>query len=649
MPAPESGTNSAAAQHAVTTPTRMSLETKMPLLMSGVFVVLFAVSLTATYATLTSSAHDGAHRALARATQQLARLAESGVGGARPRYAAVAKDSVVRRALAAADKAGRATPPIRGDTARPSSIGAVLGRLSAPTDSGLSIELWSADKRLVAYIGNSPHVTEQGQSGPALVPASDVPFEGIPAVRAVDSVMLGKLYPSNGRAAFWLVYPILESGTVVGYIAKQGRIAVNPQTEKSLRALAGEAVSGYYRNDDGTTWTTLAGRVAVPSTPDADSAFANRPGVGRVLISEEHVAGTPLVLTMEIPEADVIAGPREAVRSLALLSMLLLVAGALASWIIARRVATPLRRITVAAEALARGDYSARVPATGENETMRLSTAFNHMAAEIADGTSALALRIAEAQAANHAKSDFLAKMSHELRTPLNAIGGYVSLMEMELRGPINEQQRRDLQRVQSAQEHLLGLISAMLDLERIESGRVTYDLEPVPLDQFLSSLDALIAPQARAKALELSYGATNPTAGALADREKLRQIVLNLLSNAIRYTPAGGRIAIDTARGIGDTVDIHVRDTGPGIPLDKQAQIFEPFVQLDRSLAQPREGVGLGLSISRDLARGMGGDLTVTSELGHGAQFTISLPFANISEELMIVSGEVSTARPGS
>ena len=251
------------------------------------------------------------------------------------------------------------------------------------------------------------------------------------------------------------------------------------------------------------------------------------------------------------------------------------------------------------------------------------------------------------AQSANKAKSDFLTTMSHELRTPLNAIGGYAELLEMELRGPITDAQRRDLERIKASQQHLLGLISGMLDLSRIESGTVTYQLAPVAVDPFLAGLDALVAPQAAAKSLALEYAPSTPDLAVLADREKLRQVLLNLLSNSIRYTPAGGRVTLSAEARGASTIALMVHDTGIGIPPEKLEHIFEPFVQLDRTLSAPREGVGLGLAISRDLARGMGGELTAESEPGKGSCFTVTLPRAEAdTPESMAQSGEMPVAR---
>jgi signal transduction histidine kinase len=238
----------------------------------------------------------------------------------------------------------------------------------------------------------------------------------------------------------------------------------------------------------------------------------------------------------------------------------------------------------------------------------------------------------AEARAASLAKSEFLAVMSHELRTPLNAIGGHLQLIEMGLHGPVTPPQREALARAQANQRHLLALINDVLNLVRIETGRLDYLLERIELRPLLNELVAIIEPLIQEKRLtcEISFPhATNGTDPAIdADREKVQQIMLNLLTNAIKFTPAAGRIDIVVGTA-GDpaTTHLQVRDTGIGIPSPKLEHVFDPFVQAVPRPCGQHDGVGLGLAISRDLARGMAGDLTAESVVGEGTTMTLTLP----------------------
>lgn len=232
----------------------------------------------------------------------------------------------------------------------------------------------------------------------------------------------------------------------------------------------------------------------------------------------------------------------------------------------------------------------------------------------------------ADAEVANEAKSEFLANMSHELRTPLNAIGGYTDLLAEGVRGPINDLQRADLDRIKRNQQHLLSIINDILNFAKVEAGKVQFDPVDVSMNEALGELEALIAPQLEQGQLRYRYLCCDPAYTAHTDPERLQQILLNLLSNAIKFTPPGGKVTV-ICEVAGDRMNVHVRDTGIGIPADKLDQIFEPFVQVASGRNSGRVGTGLGLAISRDLARAMGGELTAKSKIGMGSTFTLSLP----------------------
>ncbi len=609
---------------------RLSLEVKLPLLMSAVLVTVLGISLLLTYTTLRSTALAAARERLTRASKQVASFGQNQFAQARARYVPVVTDSAVRRAL-------------RNAEVSPTAVTAALARAQMRSDSGMPVELWTADGRRVAFVGNDIRGSSLDARSRALPPWASV--AGDPAAFQSDSTRLTPLYQVGNRIHFWLVTPVRDEGRTIGFVAHQRRTSVNSAMLTILRDLSGDSVSVYYRNVNGTFRASGTSGLVSP-LQDVDSAAGTARADGELLlVHEERMGSTPLMLGLALPMRTVLAQPLVSLRRVLVLSAVLAIGGVLVAWIFGRSVARPLANITHAAGSLAEGNYDARVPTTGELEVRRLAETFNHMAAEMDASRAALERRTREAQAANNAKSEFLTTMSHELRTPLNAIGGYVELLEMGLRGPLSDAQRRDLQRIKTSQEHLLGLISSVLDLARIEAGQVHYDLVNVALDPFLAGMDALIAPQAAAQSVSLRYLRATPDLAAVADREKLRQILLNLLSNAIRHCGSDGVVTV-SAEARGWQVSIIVDDNGPGIPEDKRDVIFEPFVQLDRSLTQLREGLGLGLAISRDLARGMLGDLLVEDREGPGARFVLLLPRGEADERASLLSGEMQVIR---
>jgi len=238
----------------------------------------------------------------------------------------------------------------------------------------------------------------------------------------------------------------------------------------------------------------------------------------------------------------------------------------------------------------------------------------------------------ADADAANRAKSDFLAAMSHDLRTPLNAIGGYAQLIEMGVQGPVTDGQRDSALRIVRAQRHLLTLIDDILQFAKTESGQIALEMGPVSLPDVCTAVDSLVGPQASERGIAFSCDLDDASSGrpmtAVADFERVVQILVNLSTNAIKFTESGGHVTVNGRRS-GSWIEIAVRDNGRGIAPEHIEKIFQPFVQVSGA-ANTGAGVGLGLATSRKLARRMGGDILVESAPGVGSTFTLHLPAAD-------------------
>jgi len=234
------------------------------------------------------------------------------------------------------------------------------------------------------------------------------------------------------------------------------------------------------------------------------------------------------------------------------------------------------------------------------------------------------------AQAANEAKSRFLNMMSHELRTPLGAIGGYVALLEDGIPGPLNDDQSKYIARIRHNQTHLLQLVNELLDLGKIESGRIVLNLDAVPVQRVVESVYSMIEPQVEGRKLRLEVEPVDPELFFHADSDRVEQVVLNLLSNAVKFTPSGGTVRIAVSADAKE-ICFSVEDTGVGIPPDKLEAVFEAFYQVEGTQNRSYGGTGLGLAISRQLARAMGGELAVVSTIGKGSTFTLELPRAPV------------------
>ena len=636
-----------------------SLTRKVPVLTGTIVVLAVAVSLLVTYDALVTTRLEAMHQRLKQVAEQIAATSQQSTRTRFATYERVAAEPTVVGVLRTASASG-STAALNDSAPVVKAAVTQLLRLRAAPDSSLPIELWTTDGRRVLRVGTEVRDDRMAGVRPELRTQSGNPVTEVPAgSTGLDSTRYGHLYASGGRVLFWTVVPVFDGKRRIGYIAQQRLFRTSPQTEQLVRKLIGNDVSLYLHNVSDSFWSSYLGE---PTTPLAGvdtlkgDFVGMREGVGKVTAYEQRLAGTPWALTLEAPVKVVLAEPRRIVRELFVVSLIIAGLGVLASWAVSRRITRPIVLLAEGAEAVARGDYDTRVGPDSvgptRDEVSRLANSFNRMASEISASHNELEQQVEEAlatsseleeknrqlqelsleaelardeaQQANSAKSDFLAVMSHELRTPLNAIGGYTDIMELGIYGPVTERQKEALERITRSQQMLLSLINDVLNFAKLDAGQVQYRMTEVSLDEALSQVESLVAPQLEAKGQTYRFDCQSSPI-VCADRDKLQQIALNLLTNAIKFTPERGTITL-SCRTEGEFAVVEVADTGIGIAAERLDSIFDPFVQVDRALNRPHDGVGLGLAISRDLARGMGGTLTVRSTPEVGSVFTLKL-----------------------
>jgi len=633
----------------------LSIEWKLPLLMTAVLAAGLAAFLAFTYFTLARRSETVVRDRFIHASRLVASEIATAVDQRKAAFDTVARSPEIVGFL---QFAGTNPPRSKADRV---AVTALLERIVGGRDS-LAVLLVDTTRRVIASAGRPFPPGIRVIDPESVAPTSSDDDLGVVRVSQLENV--------GDRMLFWIVAPVVARNRRVGYVLEPRWLLGERDALRNLREMTREDLMLFSRNIDGTGWNYTPG-VAIPAPSHREvtrlGVTHERPGMGRLIVEEAPVVGTPWLIVIDSPVQTLLARLKATVERLAWWSLLLLAAGAALSWAIGRRITTPIIALTTAADQVAMGTYERLIPVAGNDEVGRLTARFHEMAGQVGEARRELERRASDAQhvadelaganrrlqqamteaesarteaerargeseAANRAKSDFLAMMSHELRTPLNAIAGYAQLLEMGIHGPVTEQQRDALNRIARSQAHLLTLINDVLNFARIDAGQMRYVVQDVPMHDTLAGLEPLVAPQIAARHLTYTYDACGPDIVAAADGDKVRQVVVNLLSNAVKYTPVGGTVRLACDADVA-TVRVHVTDTGPGIDPDQLPVIFEAFVQGDRALNRPNDGVGLGLAISRDLARGMAGDVTVTTELGVGSTFTLALPRATLPD----------------
>jgi signal transduction histidine kinase len=378
--------------------------------------------------------------------------------------------------------------------------------------------------------------------------------------------------------------------------------------------------------------------------PAADAgtrgALAHNVHGARVFSSYAAVPGLDWTVFIERPAGEVFEPLLASIRRIAVLLILGLLAAMLASVLVARRIIRPLETLRTGVERVGEGDLAFRLRVKTGDEIEILADEFNRMSARLQEAYAGLEQKVAarteelvelnrHLDHANRLKSQFLANVSHEFRTPMNAIIGFTRLVMRKTDGQIAALQQANLQKVLVSAEHLLALINGLLDLSKIEAGRM--DVHPVPfvVKELIQGVTATIEPMLRADRVALVIDVDPDLPVLYTDREKLRQILMNLLSNAAKFTDEG--VISVSARRAGGMLDLAVSDTGIGMPAEALHYIFDEFRQVDMSSTRRHGGTGLGLAIVRRLATLLDGHVEARSELGRGSTFVLTLPLVPV------------------
>jgi signal transduction histidine kinase len=302
--------------------------------------------------------------------------------------------------------------------------------------------------------------------------------------------------------------------------------------------------------------------------------------------------------------------------------------GVLAAMLLARVLARPLHTLAAAADRIADGDASVRVTVATDDELGRLACSFNAMAESVGRHRRALEGRVDELQEANRLKSEFVATMSHELRTPLNVILGYAEMLADAAGGRLSADERGMLASIHHYSELQLHLITDVLDFARLSTGRVTVRIERFDLAPLLTDLQVLYRPQLRNRALAFGVDVAPNLPALETDRTKVQEIVRNLVDNAVKFVDQGAVTVQARPADEPGALVIQVSDTGPGVPPEELPHVFEPFRQVGEARTRATGGVGLGLSIVKQLVEVLGGSVRLESRLGCGTTFEVTLPF---------------------
>jgi signal transduction histidine kinase len=585
----------------------LSIELKLPIAFCLLVVFLVSVYVIASYREVQLTAREAANERVTLVSADLADLI--GMFGN-------TRVSQINRQLA--------TPGVVSAlTGGPTDAAApVLRSVRLPGDTTLTIMLVDAGRRPLLQDGDSLSPGARAALGRALRDAGELerPFVQF------------QFFVENGRPLFWSIYRVPDTGPKLGHLAYL-RALGRPITLDALKRLIGSQnhVLLANANDPVGPWFRLDGSSVQPAAEfQSDGGTQEYTRADTTFIARATlIPNSPWMLIVETPEAATHTRALQFLERTGALGFLLVLLGTTLAWLVSRRFTRPMRELSRSANAIAEGRYDQPVDTRRTDELGAVAQAFNHMSAAVQQAVSDAEHSRAEAELANRVKSEFLATMSHEIRTPINAMLGYAELLELGISGPVTPEQRAQLARIRLSGQHLSGLINDLLDFARLETGRLTIRSEVSAAEPVIQTALTVIEPPASAKGIDLHVEADAEVSFS-GDPKRVEQILVNLLDNAVKFTPDKGSVTlrVHTVERSGSArTRFVVEDTGVGISPEQIETMFEAFVQGESGLTRSHGGSGLGLTISRRLARLMGGEITVESEPGKGARFVLELP----------------------
>jgi signal transduction histidine kinase len=600
----------------------LSIRFSLPLVFTLLLLAVVGVYSWATYRELRRSASDAAIDRLRRTTEQLAISSEASARRTRASLRQSAADPGLLEFMRQ-----------RSARTRERALGTLKAVRAArlATARQVRVEVRGPDQRIVLAEGPELPATRAG----------DTP--GIPFRIVRDNDDQGPVFSTGEEVYASQIAPIMDGGQLRGSLVVWGRVGLTEDVRRQIEELAGTPATFFFAaaGQPHIVIDFFGKPVSFPGDlDDPQTVIGYERGPGRPHVAAKvAVRGTPWTIIGELSETAATARPRALLRRLMIVALLLVALGATGALLLSRRITGPIRQMTDASRAMVRGDYSQRVPVTRGDELGQLARTFNAMSAQVESSQRSLEEARHAAEHASHVKTQFLATMSHEIRTPINAIIGYTELLDLEIAGTLTDEQRGQIARIRASGRHLAGLIDDVLDLAKVEAGQLAVSRSSATAGTAVETALSLVRPQAAAKAIQLAAACEGDrNATYLGDQTRVQQILINLLSNAVKFTASHGHVSVRcgtmetappnvTAPSDSGWTYFTVEDTGIGIPKDKIESIFQPFTQVESGYTRTHGGTGLGLTISRRLARLMGGDLTVESREGEGSRFTLWLP----------------------